>query len=67
MRRAVPALGEDTIHRGKREQTIANVGLVVGALGAGAAVLFVVLDRRADGREVAVVPGWSSVALRGTF
>ena len=62
-----PPSEQGTIDRGKRDQTIANVGLAVGALGAGAAVLFVVLDRRADGREVAVLPGWSSVALRGTF
>jgi hypothetical protein len=66
-----PADQRDTVDRGKREQTIANIGLVVGAVGAVTAVTLFVLDQnresaaRLRGRRVdlAVGPGWAG--LRG--
>jgi len=65
-----PASMNDDISRGKTQQTIANVGLVIGLLGAGAGVtLFVLSQPRKEGavRDAHVVLGSSSVALRGSF
>jgi len=55
------------ISRGKTEQTIANVGLVVGAVGVAAAATFFVVSLSSKSDRVAVVagPGW--LGLRGVF
>jgi hypothetical protein len=64
----------DDVERGRREQTIANIGLAVGFVGALAGVTLFVLDRNRDaetsmipraerGRRVGLVvaPGWAGV------
>lgn len=67
---ACPASFRDEISRGKTEQTIANVGLVVGVLGAGVgATLFVLSRPKKDGTTATVAPvvGPSFSGIRGTF
>ncbi|GAC1580399.1 MAG: hypothetical protein NVS3B20_11270 [Polyangiales bacterium] len=58
-----------TIDAGKRDQRIANVGLVVGILGLGAGVaLFVVSGSHHENKPMAAVAiGPSSIGLRGVF
>ncbi|HEY8042493.1 MAG TPA: hypothetical protein VIF15_21975 [Polyangiaceae bacterium] len=64
-----PASKADEISSGKTQQTIANVGLVVGILGVGTGATLFVLSRpkSADAPATAVVvsPGW--VGLRGSW
>lgn len=47
---ACPPGNEGLVDRGRREQTIANVGLGLGVLGGGAAVVFYLLDQQGEGR-----------------
>ena len=56
--------------RGHTYQTIANVGLIVGAVGLGTAVALVLTEpdataARRSGTRIAVGPG--SIRLQGTF
>lgn len=72
-----PSSQNSVIDRGQTEQTIANVGLIVGAVGlaAGAALLVVDLTSGGEGADAAasrsrplaldVGPGW--VGLHGSF
>lgn len=72
-----PSSQNDVIDRGQTEQTIANVGLIVGAVGlaAGAALLIVDLTSGSDGADAAasrpsplaldVGPGW--IGVHGSF
>ncbi|MEO8801581.1 MAG: tetratricopeptide repeat protein [Polyangiaceae bacterium] len=68
---ACPAPLHDEISRGKTEQTIANVGLVVGVLGAGVgATLFVLSMPKKNGTTAATlapVVGPSFSGIKGTF
>lgn len=60
----------DDAARGKTLQTTANVGLVVGVLGAagGAALLFFGRSAPAeDGASLALAPGGGSLSFRGRF
>lgn len=70
--RPCPPGHEDEISRGKTQQTIANIGLVVGAIGAAAAVtLFVVGKPSAQatttGANARVVARGSFLGLEGSF
>ena len=63
---------ESDISAGKTQQTIANVGLVVGVLGAAAGVTLFVLSMPKKNAEPAPPAAWvtvgpSSVALEGAF
>ncbi len=66
-----PPSRADDIDRGKSEQTIANVGLVFGLLGAGGGAVLWVLDRpraergAGDGTRVALGPG--TLRVVGSF
>lgn len=66
-----PASEAGKIDSGKTQQTVANVGLVVGLLGAGAGVTLFVMDQKASSeraaRHVKVVAGPASMSVRGTF
>lgn len=61
----------DTVDRGEREQLIANVGLIVGAVGLAAGTAFLIVDLSGAGRskeqaiELEIRPGF--VGARGTF
>ncbi len=46
-----PESVRDDVDTGRTQQTIANVGLAVGLVGAGAAVTLFLLDRPAEGRS----------------
>jgi len=67
-----PSDQRETVDRGRREQTIANIGLVVGAVGAVTAVTLFVLDQNhatsatLHGCRVglAIGPGWAGVKGR---
>jgi hypothetical protein len=70
--RPCPPGHEDEISRGKTQQTIANIGLVIGAIGAAAAVtLFVVGKPPAQATTTAasarVVARGSFLGLEGSF
>lgn len=64
---------EDEISSGRTQQTIANIGLVVGAIGAAAAVTLFVLDARgssssdASATPAAVFQPRARVVARGSF
>ncbi len=59
--------GTSQIDKGRKYQTIANIGLGVGALGAAAAVtLFIVAPARSE-RAVAVQLGPGSLRVQGEF
>ena len=62
-----PSSRADDISRGKRYQTIANLGLVVGILGAATGVTRFVLSapKSKSTTEVAVTP--TGFLLRGSF
>jgi hypothetical protein len=65
-----PASAADTVSRGRTEQTVANVGLVVGIVGiAAGATLFVLSMPRSgsSGATARVVAGPSSAFVQGTF
>lgn len=67
-----PASLGDEISRGKTQQTIANVGLVIGVVGAAAGVtLFVLSNKQKDGEAAApataFVAGPSFTGVRGAF
>jgi hypothetical protein len=67
---ACPPAKADEISGGKTAQTIANVGLVFGVLGAGAGVTLYVLSmprRSADTVQASLVVGPSWLGLRGAF
>jgi hypothetical protein len=66
---ACPPSRQSDIDAGKRDQRIANVGLVIGILGAGAAVTLFVLSRpnRAQPPSAALVVGPRELAIRGAF
>jgi hypothetical protein len=64
---ATDSNSKDEINRGKTEQTLANVGLVVGLVGAAAAVTFFVVSIPSRADKVAVVAGPTSIGLRGNF
>lgn len=57
----------DDISAGRTEQTLANVGLVIGALGvAGGVTLFVLsMPKSSTQAHVRAAPGW--LGVRGTF
>lgn len=80
--RACPESSRDDIARGKTQQTIANVGLAIGAIGAAAGVTLFVLSRGEGGKaepkaqgatpppaglRAEFVVGPASAGLRGTF
>jgi hypothetical protein len=59
---------QDEINRGKTEQTLADVGLVVGLVGAAAAVtLFVMSLPTKPDKATAVVVGPTWVGVKGEF
>jgi hypothetical protein len=63
---------ENQIDSGKRQQTVANVGLVVGVLGAGAGVTLFVLSRdkaqpAPGGTSAGVAVGPSWIGVKGAF
>lgn len=58
---------EGDIDKGKREQTIANVGLLIGLVGAGAAATFYFIETSREGPRVGVGVGPGSVSLAGAF
>lgn len=67
-----PADRADDVSKGKTQQTIANIGLIVGAVGAAAAVpLFILsMDKKSDDKpktEASVVVGPSYMGIRGRF
>lgn len=66
-----PADRADDIDKGKTQQTLANVGLVVGAVGiAAGATLFVLSLRggkKSDAPQTSLVVGPSALGVRGTF
>jgi hypothetical protein len=66
---ACPAAEADTISGGKTDQTVANVGLVVGVLGVAAGATLFVLSRKHDDAAPAaalvVSPSW--IGVRGTL
>ena len=67
-----PADRAGDVSKGKTQQTIANIGLIVGAVGAAAAVpLFILsMDKKSDDQPKAgasVVVGPSYVGLHGRF
>jgi hypothetical protein len=65
-----PAAKADEISRGKTAQTVANVGLVLGIVGAGVGVTLYVLSmphRTTDTAQAALVVGPSWLGVRGAF
>lgn len=72
---ACPAGSESLIDRGKREQTIANIGLGVGVVGLGAAAVLYFMDQSSGSaaskrvlrtaRRVTLTPGF--VGYEGSF
>ncbi|CAN5732023.1 hypothetical protein BH09MYX1_BH09MYX1_63780 [soil metagenome] len=69
-----PASQADLVSRGQREQTIANVGLVIGVLGVAAGTTFLVLDLLAKKKAqepgaatATLLVGPSSLGFRATF
>lgn len=62
-----PAIVQDQIDEGETQQTVANVGLVVGAVGVAAAATLLVIELtdEDDGARVGVGPG--SLTASGTF
>lgn len=68
--RACPSDLKSTIDNGKTEQTLANVGLVVGAVGLATGVTLFVLSRtgkKDDAPKQSLVVGPSYVGVHGTF
>jgi hypothetical protein len=57
----------DEIDRGKTEQTLANVGLVVGLVGAAAAVTFFVMSLPGKSDKVSLTVGPSWLGVKGEF
>jgi hypothetical protein len=64
-----PAGKADQISAGRTQETIANVGLVVGVLGLGTGVVlyFVGKPSAPSGTSAALALGPGSIALRGTW
>lgn len=62
-----PTDRSDDIDAGKRNQTIANVGLVVGVVGLGTGTALYLMSSDKKGRETEVGLGPGSVTVRGTF
>lgn len=66
-----PSNRADDVDKGKTQQTLANVGLVVGAVGiAAGATLFVLSLRggkKSDAPQTSLVVGPSALGVRGTF
>ena len=69
-----PADRQSDIDAGKRDQTIANIGLIVGVVGLGTGTaLYFLDDRSGSGRETAARPSTSvglgpgSVTVHGSF
>lgn len=67
-----PADRASDVSAGRRDATIANVGLAVGAIGVGAGVTMLVLGRdpkpgEARGPTVSVAGGPGSISIRGSF
>ena len=60
---------DDEVSRGKTQQTIANVGLVVGAVGLATGVTLFVLSSGKDkgGAQVGLVTAPGGAAIRGAF
>lgn len=60
----------DRIDTGRTEQTVANVGLIVGLLGAGAGVTLLVLDHQGSAETASrlrLTAGPAAVTVRGRF
>jgi hypothetical protein len=58
------------IDKGRTQQTVANVGLVLGIVGLGAGATLFVLDlkkRKADAAQTTLLIGPGSLGVRGTF
>lgn len=67
---ACPASQSDKIDQGKRQQTVANIGLVVGVIGVAAGATLFILDLDQDkktGQRTQLVAGPGSLRLRGRF
>jgi hypothetical protein len=61
-----PPSRQDDIDSGKRSQTIANIGLVVGIVGVATGVtLFVLSGKKKQSTEVVASPSW--IGVRGVF
>lgn len=61
-----PPSRQDDIDSGKRSQTIANIGLVVGIVGVATGVtLFVLSGKKKQTTEVVASPSW--IGVRGVF
>jgi hypothetical protein len=61
-----PPSRQDDIDSGKRSQTIANIGLVVGVVGVATGVtLFVLSGKKKQTTEVVASPSW--IGVRGVF
>jgi hypothetical protein len=58
---------QDEISRGKTQQTIADVGLVVGIVGAGAAVTLFVMSIPSTADKVSAVVGPAWMGFKGAF
>lgn len=63
--RRCPSDRQSDIDRGRQQQTLANVGLVLGVVGLGAGTALYVLDLGASRTQVAVGP--TGAVLRGSF
>ncbi len=58
---------QDEINRGKTEQTVADVGLVVGLVGAAAAVTLFVMSLPTKSDKVSAVVGPTWIGVKGEF
>ncbi|MBV9948615.1 MAG: hypothetical protein JOZ69_17335 [Myxococcales bacterium] len=62
-----PASKSDEISSGRMQQTVANIGLAVGIVGAGGAAILFLLPTsrpaRSAGAVITVAPGW--IGVRG--
>ena len=58
---------EDEVSRGSTQQTIANVGLVVGAVGVAAAATLFVISLPSTSHHTAAFVGPGSVGVKGVF
>ncbi|HEY2509807.1 MAG TPA: tetratricopeptide repeat protein [Polyangiaceae bacterium] len=58
---------EDEVSRGSTQQTIANVGLVVGAVGVAAAVTLFVISLPSGAHQATAFVGPGSLGVKGVF